>query len=51
MNEFEPGEMVGVRAVREDLQATVVRQEGDLVVVRMTGSNQEVRVPAAVLYR
>lgn len=49
--QFETGEVVGIRAVRTDMQGTVIRQDGDRVLVRVHGSDQEVNVPAACLYR
>ena len=51
MDEFKTGDLVGVRAVRRDLVARVVRVEDQIVVVSIEGTEQEVGVPAAAVYR
>jgi len=48
---YEAGESVTIRAVRTDMAATVLGQEGSLVTVRVDATGQIVNVPADVLYR
>lgn len=48
---YEAGESVTIRAVRTDITATVLVQEGFLVAVRVDATGQIVNVPAHVLYR
>jgi len=49
--EFLSDEKVRIRAVREDLEATVVEHEGDLVLVRFNIDGREARVPVSCVYR
>jgi len=51
MEELKTGDTVGVRAVRRDLVASVVSTDGEIVVVRIAGTDQEVGVPVGVVYR
>lgn len=48
---YEAGESVTMRAVRNDIAATVLGQEGSLVSVRVDATGQIVNVPVGVLYR
>lgn len=48
---YEAGERVTLQAVRADIAATVLGQEGSMVTVRVDGTGQIVKVPVEVLYR
>lgn len=48
---YAAGEHVRVRAVRRDIPATVIEQEGSLIAVRVDATGQIVAVPAGVVYR
>lgn len=49
--QFSQGDQVRVRAVRKDLEATVLIHEGDHVLVRFHVDGKEARVPVACVYR
>jgi len=50
-NVYQAGEIVTMRAVRNDIAVAVLGQEGSLVAVRVEATGQVVRVPVEVLYR